>query len=378
MPTSIYNGQTQEQQFNTAYNLLTPQEKATYDAANPRPTPTPTSAPTPTPAPTQTPPRTPGLLDDAERIAAEAKASREAEMRKAEAWAAQQRQIRIDGINQAFAPRIEREKEEGQARLSRVAALNFRSGTIGSGVDTTRTGEQKGLNEKAVQGIEAQKAVAIQEVFDKVDALAKDRAESAYKAATESADAQVTRYKQQTQTAMDALKVFGNQGVDAKSLKDVDPNTYATLRDVSGMTDAAIDNYLKSQAPQGTYVWDQAQVQGTKMMVPKVVNGKVTMDTLDLGYTPSPKFKEAIKTDAGVLMINTDGTYDIVQGTGSNDGNSWGEISNNDKSDIENYLRNQPDFSPDDLQKAKTDRQFQAVLLKKIQEEKAAVYNPYQ
>jgi hypothetical protein len=122
---------------------------------------------------------------------------------------------------------------------------------------------------------------------------------------------------------MEALKVFGNQGVTSiDDLKKADPNTYQTLKDVSGMSDELINNYLKSNAPEGTYVWDQAQISGSSMMVPKVVNGKVVMDKLDLGYTPGPSFKTAIKTDAGVLMINDDGTYDIVPGTADAGGSS--------------------------------------------------------
>jgi len=340
------------------------------------PAPTPVAPVTPT-SPTTA--RTPGLLERARQDQMNLEEQRRRADEEANSYAAQMRQMRIDAINKTFQPRIEREKVEGQERLSRVAALNFKTGVTGSGVDTTRTGEQKGLNEKALQAIEDQKAVAIQEAFGWADKLAVERADRAYGAAKDSAEAKTGFYQEQAKTAMDALKVFGANGVDGKSLQEVDPDTYQTLREVSGMSDGQIDAYLKYNAPEGTYVWDQAQVVGNQMKIPKVVNGKVVMDTVDLGYTPKAGFKTAIKTDAGVVMINDDGTYDILPGTGDNDGgSSWGAISNNDKTDIENYLRTQPDFDASDLERVKNDRQFQAVILKEIEREKAAVYNPFQ
>lgn len=287
----------------------------------PAPTATPTPTPTATPTITTVPPRTPGLLQSAQDTAAAAAASRASAQSQADSYAATMRQQRIDAINTTFAPRIQREEVAGDARMSRVAALNLKSGVVGSGVDTTKLGEQKGLNEKAVRALEDEKATAINEAFGWADQLARQRAEDIYKTTTEGANANVNRYKEQTATAMEALKVFGSQNITAESLKVADPNTYNTLRDVSGMSDAQIDAYLKVNAPEGTYQWSAAEINGSTMYVPKIVNGKLTMDKLDLGYTPKKekKVSSTVKTDNGVLIIYADGTYDTVGG-GSNSG----------------------------------------------------------
>lgn len=281
-----------------------------------------TSAPavttTTTAASSPVPPRTPGLLDDAKAAAVAAAQSRAAAQLQADAYAASQRQARIDAINTAFAPRISREKTEGDARLSRVAALNVRSGIVGSGVDTTKLGDQKSSNDKSLQAIEDAKATAIQEAFGWADELARQRAEDIYKSNKEGAEANVKRYQDQTNTALEALKAFGKSDVTADKLKVADPNTYNTLRDVSGMSDAQIDAYLKVNAPEGTYQWSAAEINGSTMYVPKVVNGKVTMEKVDMGFVPAAnkKVNSTVKTDDGVLVIYGDGTYDVIGGNG--------------------------------------------------------------
>ena len=297
-------------EFKTAFDKLSPTEQATFRQKSPGLFTTTTSAPAP--VTTVVPPRTPGLLETAQNEAALAASSRATAQREADRYAAGQRNARIDAINRTFAPRISRENEEGQARLSRVAALNVRSGVVGSGVDTTRTGEQKGQNEKAVQALEDQKAIAINEAFGWADELARQRAEDTFSAAKEGAEANVKRYQEQITTAKEALKVFGAQDVTAEKLKVADPKTYATLRDVSGMSDAQMDAYLKANAPEGTYKWDAAQISGSTMYVPKIVNGKVTMEKVDLGFTPGKEYKTSVKTDDGVMVIYGDGTYDLI------------------------------------------------------------------
>jgi hypothetical protein len=288
------------------------------------PGPKPSTNPTPavaTPAPTTSTPtitvpnRNPSLLESARIEAESAAASRANARAQADSYAAQMRQARIDAINQAYAPRIQREKQEGDERLSRVAALNLRSGVVGSGFDTTRTGEQKGLNEKALQALEAEKAQAINEAFGWADELSRQRASEIYEDTKDAANAKVTRYKEQAETALGALDIFGAQNITAEQLKSVDPKTYETLRDVSGMSDTQIDAYLKAKAPEGTYQWNAAEISGSTMYVPKVVNGKLTMDKLELGYTPKDEGKEyktTVKTDDGVLIIYGDGTYDLI------------------------------------------------------------------
>lgn len=284
------------------------------------------SVSSPSPATTSTtvstPKRTPSLLDTAKKEAANLEDTRRSAQSQADAYAAQVRQARIDAINTAFAPRIAREKEEGSARMSRVAALNFKSGTVGSGVDTTRTGEQQNLNNKALEGIEQEKAIAINEAFGYADKLGKERAALLTEQAQQGAEAKVKYAQDKVDLAMKALDTFGATGkiTSAKDLQDADPNTYDTLRDVSGMSDAEVDAYLKVKAPEGVFQWNAAKINGSTMYVPKIVNGKVTMDKVDLGFTPAStkEVQTTVKTDDGVYIIYKDGTTSLIGGGKSN------------------------------------------------------------
>lgn len=344
---------------------------------SPAPISTPTPAVTPASVVTPVPKRTPGLLENAQNELATAMSSRASAQSQADAYAAQMRQARIDAINTTFAPRIAREQQLGEDRLSKIAALNFKSGVVGSGVDATNLSDQRGKNEASLKAIEDAKATAINEAFGWADELSRQRAEDIYKSTTENAQANVDLYKQRADTALNALKVFGNQNVTADKLKSIDPNTYATLRDVSGMTDGQIDAYLKVNAPTGTYQWDQAQVHGQTMVVPKIVNGKVILDKLDLGFTPTAEFKGSAKTDNGVIAFFNDGSYKYIGDPNANNNDSWGSLSNSDKTAAENWIRQQADFSQSDIEKLHTDRTFQALVLKQVQQEKSALVNPF-
>lgn len=279
----------------------------------------PTTTSNPAPNPT-TPPRTPGILDELKKQQADTEAMNRQAQQSADAYAAQMRQARIDAINTSFAPRIAREQEAGSARMSRVAALNFKGGITGSGVDTTKTGEQTQLNDKALQAIEQEKAVAINEAFGWADQLGKERATLLTKQAQEGAEAKVKYAQDKVDTALKALDTFAGLGkiTSAKDLMAADQNTYETLKDVSGMSDSEIDAYLKTKAPQGTYQWSQAQISGNTMYVPTIKNGVASMEKISLGFTPNKEAKSVTKTDDGVFILYNDGTYkNIITGGGS-------------------------------------------------------------
>lgn len=290
-------------EYAKAQALVKPPAKTTNDTVVTNPT---------------TPKRTPGLLETYKEEQARIANDRTSALRQAESEAASIRQRRIDAINQTFAPRFEREAKEGEGRLSRVAALNFRSGIVGSGVDTTRVGEQKGENEKAMRALEGERSLMIQDVLKSVDQLTKERAALLTEQAREGAEANVKYAKEKVDVALNALNTFASAGnvTSAKDLMSVDQDSYDTLREVSGMSDSEIDAYLKTHAAEGTYQWNASQISGSKMLVPKIVDGKVTMESLDLGpdYKADKQVQTTVKTDDGVYIIYKDGTTTLIGG----------------------------------------------------------------
>lgn len=219
---------------------------------SPKTAPTPTT-PTTTPAPA-TSVRNPSLYEKALSERTAATKTYQDQLDQVKIYAAQQRQARIDAINTAFAPRIAREEKAGAERMQRVKALTFKSGITGSGVDTTKLGEQSNLNEKALQDIEASKAIAIQEAFDKADALAVSMANQAYDRSLKTAEANLEQEKFKYNNALDAIKTFGAGGTSLEALKTSEPETYRTLQEASGLSDLQIASMLNSSSPQPSNV----------------------------------------------------------------------------------------------------------------------------
>lgn len=331
--------------------------------------------------------RTPGLLDSYKKTASDLESIQKKARAEADLYASNQRQARIDAINTTFAPRIARATKEGEDRLSRVAALNFKSGIIGSGVDTTKISEQTGLNDKQLRAIEEEKALAINEAFGWADALARERAANLTKNETDAANANVAYAKDKVDIAMKALDTFSLSGkiTSAKDLKEVDLNTYETLRDVSGMTDEEVNSYLVTHAPKGTYQWDASQIYGSKMVVPTIKNGVASATTIDLGFVPNKKVKSTVETDSGVMVVYDDGTHTFI-GTGPKpftlsagqtrydaqgrpivtSAGSEGDLTPSDKAKGVNYILTNGG-NQTDVEKFNTDRAYAAWVMSKLE-----------
>lgn len=194
--------------------------------------------------------RTVGLLDQSKQdeILSE-KTVKQAKL-DAASYAAQMRQARIDAINTAFAPRIDRQTEQNAAEMSKVRAMNFKKGTIGSGVDTTSEGEQRGLNENALQAIENEKAIKIDEAFGWADELEVAKAKEYTEEKQGEASRNAQRYQKIYDAATNALKAFGQAEATIDDLKQLEPTIYKNLREVGGLSDFEIVGMLTQNNPK--------------------------------------------------------------------------------------------------------------------------------
>lgn len=348
-------------EFNAAVNRTlsgTTYTGPAYGSTSTTPLNTPATIPTTIPTMTPTPVinRSQSVYQQSLDAQANVANSYEDLLNQSKQYQAQQRQARIDAINQTFAPRISREKEAGAERMERMAILNTKLGVRDSGLDTQRSGGQQKLNEKALQDIEDTKSMAIQAAFDKADELALKETEIQYGMSVKGAEANVAATKNRYDDALKTLSTFSKAGniTSSQDLRNVDPNTYQTLKNVSGMSDPEIDAYLKVNAPEGTFQWSAAQVHGSKLVVPKMVNGKVTMETLDMGFTPvDPKDIDIQKSDSGIYLIDkSTGTWKLIPGSAGTSDSTGGFTLNSGQTRYDalgNIIATQPvkDYTSD-------------------------------
>ena len=277
-------------------------------------TPTTPTAPVPIPKTvtttlTPTIDRTPaiGTLQRANEAASDQASVRADIQRQVDEEKARNRQARIDVINAGFQPRIDRERQAGTERDARVLNLMASKGLIGSGAETTSISEQKGLNEKALQGIEAEKALQIQSAFDYVDQLALDRAKLLTEQAQGDADAKVKLLQGQTDKAIEAIQMFGKNGnmFSIEDLEKADPNTLKTLREVSGYSDAQILQVLDAAKPQPTNI--DTKIENGYLVAtyydPVSKQFKATTQKLDLPQVTDPKNIEIVSAKNGLLYV---------------------------------------------------------------------------
>ncbi len=232
------------------YNAANSQVKAAADAGTYKIS---DGAMGPAPAPVQNTPvitRDPGLLAGAKAAAATTADTIASDRQAADLYAANQRQARIDAINTTFQPRIDTSIKEGEARTARVRAMNTNAGIIGSGVDAAKVDTQEGLNKKATQAIEDEKALQINDAFNIADKLSETKYQQLSADRKTAADTNVSKYQDLVNTATAAVKAFGAAGTTLDDIKKADPNTYKNLTEVGGLSDFQIVSMLNQANPK--------------------------------------------------------------------------------------------------------------------------------
>ena len=217
-----------------------------------------------------------------------AKARQEADL-----YASNQRQARIDAINATFAPRMEATQKAGQEQLSRVDAINFKRGIVGSGADTTKIGEQKGLNAKALQAVEQEKSMLINDAFNQADKLAVERAHLKTQQGKEAALANVNLYKEQADRAIATLQSFGSANTSLEDIKQADPKTYDTLKEVSGLSDFEINNMITAANPKNKILKTEVTSDGTVINIVQKPDGTVEVQRNKTDIKPDEKIQMA-------------------------------------------------------------------------------------
>lgn len=259
-----------------------------------------------------------GKLGSAEEELAKASSQEAAyeAQRQADLYAAQMRQARIDAINQTFAPRIKRQQEENLGQMARVKALNVKKGIVGSGADTTKLSDQGKLGEEALQAIEDEKALLINEAFSYADKLGKERATLLTSQRKEAAQANVDLYKAQAEKAVGVLQSFGKSGkvFSVEDIKNADVNTYNTLKEVSNLSDEQMLQIIDAAKPAPTNI--DTQIKNGYLVAtyydPQTRQFKSTTQKLDIPAGTAEANLQAVKADNGLVYVLDMNTGKVV------------------------------------------------------------------
>lgn len=143
-----------------------------------------------------------------------------------------QRQARIDAINNVYADRLTQARIQGQGRIESRQFAQGRAGQIGSGTGEAGIASVQEANTAQQQAIQNEQALAIQEVYGKIDAAAKEEAKAKTEARTQSAEKYMETLRQQPEKRRKVL---------SSSIADL----VARGVDITHMTPEEIDSYVK-------------------------------------------------------------------------------------------------------------------------------------
>jgi len=157
---------------------------------------------------------------------------------------------RIQAIGSVFAEEKAREVEAGQRREGRaraalaVAGLTGSEGEVGSKIE-----EQKGFTERQLKNVEARQALAIQDIYDRVDASVKEKLAVQKAETKQAAEATLQRLAKQATQDIQGLAASMN-GTSFQDFRNADKQTYQQLKELSGLGDYQLQEMWNQAIPE--------------------------------------------------------------------------------------------------------------------------------
>lgn len=288
-----------------------------------------------------------------------------------------------DSINQKYASKIADDKDLIASQSARAAVLNSHTGNTGSGTGAAALNTVQDKGNKVIAADEAARNAEIGVALGKVDTLKADQIKADALLAANNlkayGDARLTAAK----TAGDTLSSLAKSGVDLATLKEKEPQAYATLQkglNLSDMEMAAKYNASK-QVPaklQFKVTGDHVTMYGTDK------DGKMTVEDQVVPGLSSGQWEITQTTDGRILQRNkTTGEYKTL-GAGATHSSTTSTAPAASKADISGaivWMRSQPDYKPayetqftkDPVAQAKVIEAWKAATKKTT----AAPSNPY-
>lgn len=219
-------------------------------------------------------------------------------------------ELLVDSVRTQFANTLNQEYAAGDARNSRVRALNTSAGLGGSDFASAAATKQEEGNKKAVQLIEQEREAKIQAILADVD----DRASEEYRRQREeyvkglegNLDALKAAKEEDRTKAMQTITGLAQQGISIDRLKESDPNTYEHLIKEYGGNQLDLESAWNESLPEDKKTkYSDKIIQGANGGATlfryglNPVTGKVDQKEYDLGVS--------FNTLNGVKPVNVNG-----------------------------------------------------------------------
>jgi hypothetical protein len=213
----------------------------------------------------------------------------------------------IDSINKGFDDEVGRRQQIGQERVNMDNAISVLTGNAG-GTESVRTRKTVlDANEKEVQAVNNQRALALQTVYTKISGDADIEAREQLADATRSAEQILARRKEAQAGAVENLKLMAASGLvdfDAFKSNPQGQKAYQYALESMGGDENALRAMFMLNRPQDQLVGEPVRMGGKFVQAYKnPITGKVTYEQLDLPFDLPPEYTNFQKMGDNLVAI---------------------------------------------------------------------------
>ncbi len=177
-------------------------------------------------------------------------------------------QRRIDAINTLYAGKINASVVGEQANnTGATRAISARGGLMGSDFGKAQADRTTQANQRITDAIEAERGLAIKEVYDKVDRDAKEKVAALKAEAVGNATAYKEYLEKSQATALESAKTIGASGLSAEEFKAKNPKGYQDLLNNSGLSELDFTLRVDAAKPKAEQIDWKSDVQGGNIIV---------------------------------------------------------------------------------------------------------------
>lgn len=211
-------------------------------------------------------------------------------------------QAEIDAINNIYNGLVTQEQKTGIGRLGSTRATAARSGTLGGDFGNADLSKTEQFNNEKVQAIRADQAGKIAEILGRVNTRADAKFQAEQENYFKNAEAKLNYQKKNQEDARADLKNLASTGV---GLDQLTQEEYNSLIEQTGYDDNDLKAAFTLSKPKADIIDKQVIVNKYYQVSRDPITGKVTSDTIDLGFTVPPNYKPQ-QLDDGTLVFVPD------------------------------------------------------------------------